>query len=496
MSVGRRRIVVGIAASFDAAWQKRSSGHRYDSLSCHAVLVGEHTRKPIALVVFSKKCSTCDRAGDGEDVPEHECPCNVDCSSKAMEPRAGLQLLINVWETMGAYVKTLLMDDDSSTEAKCKHRKSYAKADKGELPAHIPEPTFLADPNHRVKVIGKKVFALVQKPKAVSVCTKSDALRIKKNFAYFVRQYRTKPFEEFVQASNAVVEHHFNNHQHCGDWCPAKKKIANNETPAPAHRDKSEDGPAGKVLYNQIKDAIGPYLTRDSLKQLHHTMDSQVNESLNRVISKYAPKDRTYCMTMALQSRVHLAIGVYLWGWEKYYSELFKKLRMEMTGNTLHFLQRKDRINKRTYDYYRKTAVKRRRANVLNEKIKRLVEEERRAKMRGEVYASGSRLDSTETTPATRKRKGRAKKDDAKVSPKECARCFRWNHQRASSKKCPCNKDYDKDDGDDTYSSWVREKMDTKELTREKVGSVRWAELLMSANQCEQANEVIAEAMR
>ena len=34
---------------------------------------------------------------------------------------------------------------------------------------------------------------------------------------------RDGPFLEFQEAMKAVVEHHFNNHEFCSAWCPAKK---------------------------------------------------------------------------------------------------------------------------------------------------------------------------------------------------------------------------------------------------------------------------------
>ena len=40
-------------------WNKRSSGHRYDSLSGHAFAIGAYTRRIIDCVVFSKRCSIC-----------------------------------------------------------------------------------------------------------------------------------------------------------------------------------------------------------------------------------------------------------------------------------------------------------------------------------------------------------------------------------------------------------------------------------------------------
>ena len=41
-------------------WQRRSSGNNYVSLSGHGFLIGAHTRRVIAYVIFSKKCSICE----------------------------------------------------------------------------------------------------------------------------------------------------------------------------------------------------------------------------------------------------------------------------------------------------------------------------------------------------------------------------------------------------------------------------------------------------
>lgn len=37
--------IIKLTVCFDMGWQKRSSGHRYDSLSGHAFLVGAYTKK-------------------------------------------------------------------------------------------------------------------------------------------------------------------------------------------------------------------------------------------------------------------------------------------------------------------------------------------------------------------------------------------------------------------------------------------------------------------
>lgn len=52
---------IGLACSIDGGWQKRSSGRTYDSPSGHNLLVDCRTKRVLDCVVYSKKCSICDR---------------------------------------------------------------------------------------------------------------------------------------------------------------------------------------------------------------------------------------------------------------------------------------------------------------------------------------------------------------------------------------------------------------------------------------------------
>ena len=77
---------------------------------------------------MSKKCTICcDRAkkaceSEGnEEVPEHYCPKNHEGSSKSMEPLAAIELLKYIYSETNSYVRIIVMDDDSSTVANCKH---------------------------------------------------------------------------------------------------------------------------------------------------------------------------------------------------------------------------------------------------------------------------------------------------------------------------------------------------------------------------------------
>ena len=89
-------------------------------------------------------------------------------------------------------VGVMVRDDDSLMRAVLKHpskgvRGQFLKSSKGKLDEEIPEPSFLADLSHRVKVVAKHIFSIVNESKAQRCgCTKADALRLKKDWSYMI----------------------------------------------------------------------------------------------------------------------------------------------------------------------------------------------------------------------------------------------------------------------------------------------------------------------
>ena len=51
---------VDLVVSFDMRWQRRSSGHAYNSMSGHAFVIDKYTRKIIDCVVYSTACKQCE----------------------------------------------------------------------------------------------------------------------------------------------------------------------------------------------------------------------------------------------------------------------------------------------------------------------------------------------------------------------------------------------------------------------------------------------------
>ena len=107
-----------------------------------------------------------------------------------------------------------------------------------------------------------------------------------------------------------MVEHLFNHHEYCDEkWCQPKlnARLKRKEEGSQSHyRCKEKD----KELYTQIWKAYRPFTTPTRLKESLHDFDTQKNEAMNASIAKYAPKTKTYGMTISLTNRVMIARGI------------------------------------------------------------------------------------------------------------------------------------------------------------------------------------------
>jgi hypothetical protein len=101
--------------------------------------------------------------------------------------------------------------------------------------------------------------------------TSIDANCIKLYWGHWQKQSHNKwSFNVFKCRSNAVVEHLFNDHTFCSDeWCPVLKGQAKQHEYKGVYRSKEKHARE----YEQIKNALAPYLTDDKLKEIHHPYD-------------------------------------------------------------------------------------------------------------------------------------------------------------------------------------------------------------------------------
>ena len=98
------------------------------------------------------------------------------------------------------------------------------------------------------------------------------------------------------------------------------------------YRDKERH----KTAYAKICEAYSSYITRDMLRMLHHSWSTQKNESLNKSVSSYAPKDRTYSRTNSLDTRIAIAGAIKIVGyyqlWKKYLKHITYRWKKTFRG--------------------------------------------------------------------------------------------------------------------------------------------------------------------
>ena len=99
-----------------------------------------------------------------------------------MEASTILKMVEDAFYHLFFVVDFIVNDDDSIIRAVLKHpytgvRGQVLKTSKGKIDEEIPEPSFLADPSHRVKVVAKHIFSIVNKSRDQKCgYTKVDAL--------------------------------------------------------------------------------------------------------------------------------------------------------------------------------------------------------------------------------------------------------------------------------------------------------------------------------
>ena len=354
-----------LIASGDMGWQGKGSGNSYNSLSGDAIFVGSKTRKPISWHVMGKGCSQCNgwnrsaKGKLGEPCPEHACRKTWNGSSGAMEPVALLNMFIELYNNHQVILQCIVTDDDSSIKSKLKWSNKdwmtnnnsadppyvYAKntekrsvrPDYGRLPRNMPEPTFLADPNHRKKAWSNSLYSLEKKNKeGAMTITKMDVVRLGRNMAYMFGSLVGKTDDEMIESSKAVIEHHFDNHEHCGAWCHRKATIENGaaDTKKKYYRCKDKDAKLYKALWERIE----RFITLEALQEVSHGMNTLMNESFNNTVSWVAPKNKVYSLSDSLQNRMALALGINGLGMLAYCSELLHRLGIEITSDVKYWL--------------------------------------------------------------------------------------------------------------------------------------------------------------
>jgi len=410
--------------------------------------------------IKSKKCNCCAfwhrHHGADEDPPEHDCTLNFEGASGAVEPIAVLHMVIDLFRKQRVMTKTLVTDDDSSIKAKLKwsnadhmvkhgltrapriinkNGNEVPRPDKGELPSDMEEPNFLADPGHRKKSLKNVIYTLMQKKKAHRLgCSKMDAIRIGTNFAHMSRSLPDKDESTYVDAGKAVLEHHFDNHQYCGDWCPRKSLTDEQKKESSKfYRSKTKDD----KLYEWLKEKLARFLTLDALKEVGHGMDTLVNESFNNAAAWLAPKNKVHSGSLSLRNRVDTAIAITTLGLKVFHKRVLQLFGMPLTEDINHFLQTIDNKRTKRIAKTKSKEAKKARQQKFHAKLKEHATDATtaRAKVEG-TYMPGIGMDGGYVEEDFNK-----KKRQRTVTECPLPLCRLKGHKTSRSKKCKHNKE-------------------------------------------------------
>ena len=470
-----------LVVTSDNGWQKRSSGRAYNSPTGQNLGLGGYTKKVLYYVLLSKRCKLCEVAASKCcPVREHICPRNFSASAKSMEPAATIIMATQLYRTCPLkdgtkiYIGKHLTDDDSSTRANFQHSwkereqkepdfvyprnkpakpgyKGSKKLDYGKLPYDVPVPEErYTDRTHRIRIIKNDCY----KEKKSGVFEKYHIERMGRDVGYCVHQNKDSTVAQFKTNLYAVLEHNFNNHSTCGDWCKYKKMIP---TELKKFDFRFHDMSKKKGLYDLLKKKVfDKHATEAMLKQMTHDFSSQKNEMLNFLISKYAPKDMQFGSSRQLQFRVALVVCIDSTGYETFFTSLCKKIR----GNTklptsiesVYFRdcdERKEKFRKINDDPKTRKKRGQRRLDNINEGWK----QDKEAAKQGFLYHSGTAttidasvnsntgLGSIESDVTdTQKSNGSKRKVTSSTSVVRSCKCGSTSHANSNSLSCPRNK--------------------------------------------------------
>ncbi|XP_043271195.1 uncharacterized protein [Venturia canescens] len=303
--------VVSLKASYDAEWQKRGTGHAYNSLTGHASLIGYHSGKVLSYATRTKRCAKCDRNHPKDD---HDCRLNFDRSAKAMEPDMAIELITKNRLLLEENVSIAVMigDDDASSIAAVR-RESVHKIEKW------------SDINHAKKGLTSALYALKVPKEVINYFARA--------FSYAV--YQNKGEAAAVRAALFnIIDHAYGNHDKCGDWCHSHAKENCGDD-----RLKGSKALTDPELRSKLTTVIAKYA--NNAEKLAPCGSSQANESFNRIVSSKHPKAQFYGASESMAYRVAAAVCQKNLG-TMYVPEVFKKLDLAPGKNTTTYRRHKD----------------------------------------------------------------------------------------------------------------------------------------------------------
>ena len=173
-------------------------------------------------------------------------------------------------------------------------------------------------------------------------------------------QNKYSNIHEFVSAAQAPLEHLFNNHTFCGNWCAAKQ--------VETMKEKVYEHPEGFLskekendlkIYQSLKEITCKYGSPIYLKQ--RMPNTQTNEALNQSQAALTPKNKVFHSSKSFHYRHAIMVGTHKFGYRRFWETTFNKIGIKLTDQFRTFLQRIEMNKKRKNERKCNTDVKRRR---------------------------------------------------------------------------------------------------------------------------------------
>jgi ribosomal protein L37AE/L43A len=197
-----------------------------------------------------------------------------------------------------------------------------------------------------------------------------------------------------------------------------------------------------KDLYLFLKCHHDKFMEESKLRQLWHQYDTNNVEAFNKFLTKFLPKDKTYCQTIENKARSLLAVGLQSVGYRQFYGRIFLLTGIPLTTDdiTSLFFRKEDCAKLWRKQSRRKESYKITRMRTQYKKLREGVEKLRSDNRKDLGYSSGMMGPGEAAVEV--QQKGRARKQRGQKNP--CPHCASTTHSRRSSSLCPANKLYAK----------------------------------------------------
>lgn len=365
-------------------------------------------------------------------------------------------MLEKLWDLFHTRTMDIVTDDDSTMRAICKwsnkdwkentgntnltigwttedvsdpKRKPIKRKGGGRLRKDIPEPKFLADPQHRKKTLKNHLYKQL-KLKKQDRCglEEGDITRISHFYACMTRQIGEGDEALYVHKARAVLEHHFDNHEFCGDFCLRKKETFEEKASGEkVYRCKNID----HDLYCSLAKALEPFVTHQSLVEVAHGWDTNANESMNNCISWLAPKNKTFSGTQSLRNRVCMAISIQSLGYDEFYFRLFRELGLDVDCLSEHRFSQSQKARKYRIEQSKLAKNKRKRKVTTYKKVSEYFAKLKEDRAKGNEYAP-----SVAMPAPTIDDNEEQQQPNAVTVKRQCPHCGVYGHVTMRSAKC------------------------------------------------------------